>query len=298
MSTTTAHLTVPPAPWSQTFQSHLAQMPSPEFVLASLTPAPAGPASASTTAGFLPRARYCIHRGMWSTLPENKHNDAPRNPRAYTSDMPTFTTDVRMHKVSEFFATSAGKADDESQIQGSGGGGPVEAVYWIKETGTQWRVRGTAWVIGNDIDETRGDVPGAVSSGVRVVKSEVGRRMQVLDESEVENWSWGKELTGHFGNCSPGMRGSWRNPPPGTPTHGQGEPDEEHKLGQKVMDLEDPIARSNFRVVVIKPDEVEQTDISNPETARRWLYTFVTSKGEEGKKEGGEGEWKCEELWP
>ena len=65
----------------------------------------------------------------------------------------------------------------KDQIQGSGGGGPVEAVYWVTETGTQWRIRGRAYIIADDI-ETDGD-----SSGVRTVKSEVGKRMKVLDRT-------------------------------------------------------------------------------------------------------------------
>lgn len=84
--------------------------------------------------------------------------------------------------------------------------------------------------------------------------------------------------------------GSWKNPPPGTPV--EGEPDQDHQLAQKVYDLEDLIARSNFRVVVIKPDEVEQTDLSDPATARRWKYTLVYGA------QDGKGEWKKEELWP
>ena len=88
--------------------------------------------------------------------------------------------------------------------------------------------------------------------------------------------------------------GSWKNPPPGTATNGQ-EPDKEHQLGQKVEDLHDPIARENFRVVVIKPEEVEQLDLSDPATARRWKYTFVVEKGQGAD---AKGEWKVEELWP
>ncbi|KAL9126617.1 MAG: hypothetical protein Q9217_004355 [Psora testacea] len=293
MSTTTHQLRVPPAPWSSLFQSHLSHLESPEFVLSTLHPTPK---ETKAPIPYLPRLRYCIYRGMWATLPENKHNNAPQNPRIYESDMPTFTTDVRMQKVGELFATSAGHAASDDQEQGSGGGGPVEAVWWIKDVGTQWRMRGTAWIVGRDIEETRGDLPGKVSSGVRVVKSEVGRRLRVVNgaEGKEREWSWGRELTAHFGNCSPGMRGSWRNPPPGTPTHNQ-PPPKGHELGQKVTDLEDPIARENFRVVIIKPDEVEQLDISDPAKARRLLYTFVVNE-EEGKE--GTGEWKVEELWP
>ena len=139
---------------------------------------------------------------MWGELPENKHNEAPKNPRAYESEMPTFTTDVRMQKVGEIFSSSAGHAEKDEQVQGSGGGGPVEAVWWIKDTGTQWRIKGEAFVVGTDIEGE-----GKESSGVRTVKSEVGERMRVVDGSKEQEWSWGRELTGHFGNCSPGMRG-------------------------------------------------------------------------------------------
>lgn len=83
--------------------------------------------------------------------------------------------------------------------------------------------------------------------------------------------------------------GSYRNPPPGTPI-GSGQPEKEHELGQKVTDLHDPIARENFRVVIIKPYVVEQLDISDPEKGRRWKYTFV--------EKNGQGDWLTEELWP
>jgi pyridoxamine 5'-phosphate oxidase len=80
--------------------------------------------------------------------------------------------------------------------------------------------------------------------------------------------------------------GSWRNPPPGTPV--KGEPDDEHRLGQKVTDLDDKIARENFRVVVIKPEEVERLDLSDPATGRRWKYTLNVETGE----------WSERVCWP
>jgi len=49
--------------------------------------------------------------------------------------------------------------------------------------------------------------------------------------------------------------------------------------------------RGNFRVVVIRPMEVERVDLTDEQRARRWLYTFV-----EG--DGVVGEWRVEELWP
>ena len=122
-------------------------MPSPQFVLGTLASAPEG-----SPTPFVPRVRYCIFRGFWTELPENKHNDAERNPRVYESDLPTFTTDVRMEKVAQIFGSSAGHAVSADQTQGSGGGGPVEAVWWVEETSTQWRVRGRAYVVSDDIE--------------------------------------------------------------------------------------------------------------------------------------------------
>ena len=175
-------------------------MDSPEFVFSSLHPAPEG-----SPTPYLPRARYCIFRGFWGELPDNKHNEAPMNERNYESEMPTFTSDVRMMKVGEVFSSSAGHATKDSQVQGSGGGGPVEAVWWVKETGTQWRMKGEAFIVGPDI-EGEGE-QSKESSGVRTVKSEIGSRMRIVKEDGKDEWSWAKELTGHFGNNSPGLRG-------------------------------------------------------------------------------------------
>ncbi|KAF2031565.1 hypothetical protein EK21DRAFT_88052 [Setomelanomma holmii] len=280
MSTTAPSASVlPQAPWKQLFDEHISKMKSPEFVLGTLNFAPKG-----SPTPYVPRVRYCIFRGFWAELPENKHNDAERNPKVFASDCPTFTTDVRMEKVAQIFATSAGHAESKDQIQGSGGGGPVEAVYWISEVGTQWRIKGRAFVIADDIE---GDEE---SSGVRTVKSEVGKRMRVLEEGKEGGWSWEKELTGFFGNQSPGIKGSFKNPPPGTSTDKLYD-EKNLALGSKTQDLHDPVARKNFRLVVIVPDSVEQTDLSDPEKGRRYKYTFDDST----RANAG---WRTEELWP
>jgi len=106
-----------------------------------------------------------------------------------------------MEKVGEIFGSSAGHADSKEQTQGSGGGGPVEAVWWAEETGTQWRIKGRAYIVADDIEGAE------ESSGVRTVKSEVGKRMRIVDESKEKDWSWKRELTGTFGNQSPGIKG-------------------------------------------------------------------------------------------
>lgn len=108
-----------------------------------------------------------------------------------------------MEKVPEIFASSAGHGE-RAQAQGTGGGGPVEAAFWIKEVMTQWRIKGEAFVVADDVEGE-----GEESSGVRTVKSEVGSRMRVVGEGEghQKEWSWAREVTAHFGNLSPGMRG-------------------------------------------------------------------------------------------
>ena len=84
--------------------------------------------------------------------------------------------------------------------------------------------------------------------------------------------------------------GSFKAPPPGKPTS---EPYDEDNLalGAKVSGLDDPVARKNFRVVIIVPDSVEQTDLSDPSKARRYRYTFDEAAG-------GNAGWRTEELWP
>jgi pyridoxamine 5'-phosphate oxidase len=200
MASTSSTTTPQPAPWKQDFLGDLDKMDSPEFVFSSLHPAPK-----DSPTPFLPRARYCIFRGFWAELPDNKHNQAPMNERVFESELPTFTSDVRMMKIPQLFASGSGHATKEEQMQGSGGGGPCEAVYWIKETQVQWRLRGEAFVVAPDIEGEHEH--GSESSGVRTVKSELGSRMRVVDEAKKSDWSWNKELTAHFGNNSPGLRG-------------------------------------------------------------------------------------------
>jgi pyridoxamine 5'-phosphate oxidase len=276
------------APWRPLFLSHLSKMDSPEFVFTSLQPSE----DKSSPTPYVPRARYCVYRGLWAELPENKHNEAPQNDRVYESDLLTFTSDVRMSKIPEIFASSQGHGE-VSQSQGSGGGGPVEAVFWVKDVMTQWRFRGEAYVVGQDIEG-----PGSESSGTRAVKHKIGERMRVIKEEGKKDWSWQTEVTAHFGNLSPGMRGSFKNPVPGSRVS-LPPADKALSLGQKVTDLHDEVARRNFRVVIIKPNEVEQLDLTEPDKARRWRFTYVgPNRGRPGQMADGIGEWEKEELWP
>ncbi|PHH68245.1 hypothetical protein CDD83_6182 [Cordyceps sp. RAO-2017] len=112
------------APWRSTFLSHIQQQDSPTlFVLSTVR-------AADSSSKAVPRARTVVFRGMWACLPTH---------------LPTIATDARMDKTLEM----AGGTVPTAQ---SGGGGPVEAVFWAPAVQTQWRLRGRAYVIGPDID--------------------------------------------------------------------------------------------------------------------------------------------------
>ncbi|GAB0138617.1 hypothetical protein EsDP_00006843 [Epichloe bromicola] len=267
-STSSTGTTVAAAPWREAFASDMESMKSPTFTLSSLHQV--------SPSSFLPRARTVVYRGMWASLQPNNKNPAPLNPASYQTDLPTLTTDARMEKVSEMLSTSKGSSKGSST--GSSKGGPIEAVFWATESKTQWRLRGRIYMIGPDIEldhDHAASVRDALTPHMRKVSAE---------KNTGESWSWIRELTAHFGNLSPFMRGTFRNPPPGTPMTEK--PEGELSLGQKVEDLHDSVARENFRVLVIVPEEVDRLDLSDAERARRWNYTL--------EKEV----WKETELWP
>lgn len=278
------------------------------------------------TPAYFPRARTCICRGLLTHLPVNPKNDAPLNPSGvWESDLLTFTTDARMDKMEELWedgidlslragrggdpgsptttkvgeelweeglARMKGRAIEEvvakstaEKLKGSGGGAVVEAVFWARNHGAQWRVRGRAYVLAPDVETSPEG-----REVVTLLKSRMRRLISPGGGQESE-WSFAREITAHFGNLSPIMRGSFRNPPPGRPVALPVEGDG-LALGQEVTDLEDPIARANFRVVVIVPDELDQADLSNPERPRRWIHTYV------GAHARGQSEWETVEVWP
>lgn len=277
------------APWRDAFLSHVDKMASPTFVLASLHSASSEQlqsssslltdATSSITTHFEPRARTVVYRGMWAALPVNPKNKATLNPALYQAELPTITTDARMEKVSDLFSTSVDKTQ-------SAVGGPVEALFWIPEARTQWRLRGSVYMIGQDIDSQQGLV---VREALKPYMRESGAEKDGSSDDS-SSWSWSRELTAQFGNLSPVMRGTFRNPSPGTPISQKPKDGEGLGLGQNVEDLDDPVARSNFRVIVLVPDEVDRVDLSNPEEGKRWIYRL--------NWKGGEGSWSEEELWP
>jgi hypothetical protein len=204
---------------------------------------------------------------MWASLPTHPQNPASLNPEAYESNLLSFSNDARMEKTTEILASGVTSASH------SAGGAPVEVVFWVSQTRTQWRIRGRALVLGLDID----------SKHKEEVRELISKHMRATSPS-TENWTFSREITAHFGNLSPGMRGSFKNPPPGTPISKQ--PLAGQGLGQTVMDLYDKEARENFRVIVVIPEEVDRLDLSNLEQGKRWNYKLVDDS------------WQTSEVWP
>lgn len=54
-----------------------------------------------------------------------------------------------------------------------------------------------------------------------------------------------------------------------------------------MTNLQDPIARENFRVVLILPEEVESLDLTDLDDVRRRKWTL-----------GPDGKWEEIEIWP
>ncbi|RYP79617.1 hypothetical protein DL769_002856 [Monosporascus sp. CRB-8-3] len=307
MSTSSSSSAEGEAPWRSLFLEHVRGMASPEFTLGTVRRVRSSSGGSTDTAA-VPRARTCIFRGMLADLPADPRIPAPRNPAGVyaASDLITFTTDVRSDKMRELFGLVVGDDDgegsgrqgggegegeeeEEAVITGSGGGALVEATFWARQAATQWRLRGRTWVLAPDVKDVHQG-----SEGARKAVEALKARMRRIGEGE---WSFAREITAHFGNLSPLMRGSFRGPPPGRPVD---DGDDGLRLGEELDDLHDEVARRNFRVVVIVPEQVDRADLSDPKRGRRWLYTFVGAGRREPRRLGGvvDGGWERVEVWP
>ncbi|ELR05898.1 hypothetical protein GMDG_07671 [Pseudogymnoascus destructans 20631-21] len=235
-----------PAPWAPLLHTHLTHLTPPTFTLSTLHHTP------SLTPPYSPRARTCVFRGMFASGPRG----AAKGPQTATSDLLTFTTDVRSAKVPDLLGPGQGDR------RASGGGGRVELVFWVKEVNMQWRIRGDGWVLGPDV--------GGEGEGVEAVKSALKGRLREVGEG----WGWEGEWERQFEVMGRELKKGLAGPPPGEVSKVAGGEFDEEK------------AKGNFRLVVVRPGEVECVDLTDPESSKRWIYTFV------------EGEWKREELNP
>ncbi|KAF3384655.1 hypothetical protein F1880_002755 [Penicillium rolfsii] len=261
------------APWRNMLNAHLEKNKGYDFTIATV--------AYDSQKRPVPRVRTCGFRGFFPELklhPSGQKDmddqvEDGGNPNVFESDLLTFTTDIRMEKLGQLEST----------------GNNIEAMFWLKEVMVQWRIKGKAYSIGSPSSEEE--------SGLR---PELFEALRVKDDyrgdlsADADKWKWEKAVTKYFANHSPVMRGSFRNPPPGQP-RSQLPSNSDLKLGQKVTDLHDQVARKNFRVVLILPEEVEQLDLSDLDDVRRQKWTLTMGEDDE---DGPHGHWEEVELWP
>ena len=240
------------APWKATFLLHLnaVQDANAEAQLSLAT---------VTTPSKLPRVRSVGHAGFWSVT-------AAASATTFTSSCPTFVTDSRSNKVAHIF----GQTDhllDSSEVYGfgSGGGGPVEAVYWLQVVKMQWRVRGRCFFVVDgqavastlrEDDERRQER--RRRKGLAVTKAAVRPHMcAVVDREQVDipkhdddinvDSIWEAEVQGYYQRLS--------------------------------SDVQKSFLRSSFTVGTIVPDEVEMMDLTDAAVARRRIWKCTLSNG-------------------
>lgn len=99
-------------------------------------------------------------------------------------------------------------------------GHAVEMLFWLKDAGNQWRIRGEAFAVGAGADATAGHVDGAegfardeIRKGMRRVQrkrpqeGEGEGESRKDEEGRAEEWTWERAVTTYFANHTPVMRG-------------------------------------------------------------------------------------------
>jgi len=174
-------------------------------------------------------------------------------------------------------------------LGGEGVPGRVEACFWIPSeenpnSGQQWRIRGRSIVIPREPSKD--------------TKQWLLSRLQNNDSSEGKEFDIAVEETAQFGNVSPNIQGSFKQPPPNTP-RALGPQGPGLGLKQKTDGLNDKIARENFRVAVIEADRVEWVDLTKPQKTV-WVRVGSEMEKDEGLEKFGEvnGDWREVDMWP
>lgn len=174
-----------PAPWRDILNSHLEQTPGYEFTIATI--------GYNAQHHPVPRLRTCGCRGFFPELELHPKGQEAMdqqvedggNPPMFESDMLSFTTDARMDKL--------------PQLESSGHA--IEAVFWLKDLMTQWRIKGTAYAIGNPSGED--------AEEEKISRNEIRQALRVKgdNDSDIAKWTWEKAVTKYFANHSPIARG-------------------------------------------------------------------------------------------
>ncbi|KAJ5121361.1 uncharacterized protein N7515_009322 [Penicillium bovifimosum] len=173
-----------PAPWRHLLDSHLKQTPDWEFTIATV--------AYDAQQRPVPRLRTCGCRGFFPELDLHPKGQEAMdqqvkdgcNPPVFESDMLCFTTDARMEKL--------------PQLESSGHA--IEAVFWLKDLMTQWRIKGIAYAIGEPNWENEQQEE---ASRAEIMKS---LRVKGGNGQDVEGWTWENAVTKYFANHSPVAR--------------------------------------------------------------------------------------------
>ncbi|KAK6350305.1 hypothetical protein TWF696_006536 [Orbilia brochopaga] len=267
-----------PAPWRTLLSSQIRTLACPTLSLATVSSAGGVPA---------PHVRTVIYRGFYGELPVNKYNPNPGNP-GFSSDLITFTTDKRMEKYKDL-----GGAEG---INASTGNSNVEICFWIPSSaenpiiGRQWRIRGKCFVLPRDL--------GGAEESVGEMRKWLVGKIRKDGGGDGEGFDFAREHKAHFGNLSPPLRGSFRNPLPGAPKELG---DQGLKPSQPIGDdeLGEETAQTNFRIAVIDPSRVEYLDLEGP-SRRVWVPVGSDAEKVENLSSLGKvvGDWREVELWP
>lgn len=187
--TTSTSPAIPPAPWRKLFASHISQSSFSEFNLSTVAYDP-------HKDKVVPRARVCGFRGFFPTpqlhhsaIDDLKKQGDGLNPDVYESDMFSFTTDARMEKAFQI----------QPSPSGSFVGNDVEMVFWFKDVANQWRIKGTAFIIGgpeNSVEENK-------------AREEIQAGLRVRSGKSDDGWTWERQVTTYFANHTPVLRGQF-----------------------------------------------------------------------------------------
>ena len=184
------------------FSDQVCQKPGQEFALATL----ANSTGSSSVNRPQPRVRICAFRGFFPNTSSVRDDvkkaiqDEFKVPYplktpifgGVDSDTISFTTDERMDKVEQLITSD----------------GAVEAGFYLKDRSVQWRFKGTAYIVGGDIE--RGSGHGLF--GEREARMELGKRLRKLDIKDEDGYlpfGWESAVTVYFANQSPVLRGKF-----------------------------------------------------------------------------------------
>ncbi|KAK6333530.1 hypothetical protein TWF718_011338 [Orbilia javanica] len=268
------------APWKQAFSAQIQTLACPTFSFA--TASQAGGIVAS-------HVRTLVFRGFYGELPANKYNPVSGN-IGFQSDLITFTTDKRMEKFRDLGGVEGVASSSLPTVTNN-----VEACFWVPSDGNpmigkQWRIRGKCFVLPRDLE--------VADKAVGETKEWLVERLSKEGGGDGSDFDFAKEYKAHFGNLSPVLRGSFRNPLPGAPKElGNGGLTPKSPIGDDQLDEE--VALSHFRITVIEPTRVEYLDLEG-RTKTIWVQVGSDAEKNEKLENFGkvEGDWREVEVWP